>query len=185
MQTAESLIRVFQKFDCISYLLYGSWYMERIKKLEVDNPILIHGHFVVREKEGKFISVAPDMKLEQTIQRSQKSSKGIVGQTRRSDYVAECQLVYHEVLAISNVFCELTNAKKANAKVHEGVCQRCKDVLEWKIKFNKYKALDQSKKCVKCLQKTVRDAYYIMCKPCALKLDLCAKCGKKEEIVIP
>lgn len=38
---------------------------------------------------------------------------------------------------------------------------------------------------VKCLQKTVKDAYHVMCKPCALKLELCAKCGKKEEIVIP
>lgn len=85
----------------------------------------------------------------------------------------------------NNKYGATVQLKKANAKVHEGVCQRCKDVLEWKIKFNKYKALDQSKKCVKCLQKTVRDAYYIMCKPCALKLDLCAKCGKKEEIVIP
>ncbi|XP_006627039.2 uncharacterized protein C9orf85 homolog [Lepisosteus oculatus] len=75
--------------------------------------------------------------------------------------------------------------KKANAKVHDGVCQHCKDVLEWKVKYNKYKPLAQPRKCVKCLQKTVRDAYHIICKPCALRLELCAKCGKKEDIVIP
>ncbi|XP_036455078.1 uncharacterized protein C9orf85 homolog [Colossoma macropomum] len=75
--------------------------------------------------------------------------------------------------------------KKANAKVHEGLCQRCKDILEWKVKYNKYKFLTQPRKCVKCLQKTVKDAYHIMCKPCALRLELCAKCGKKEEIVLP
>ncbi|XP_076855151.1 uncharacterized protein C9orf85 homolog [Brachyhypopomus gauderio] len=75
--------------------------------------------------------------------------------------------------------------KKANAKVHDGLCQRCKEILEWKVKYNKYKLLTQPRKCVKCLQKSVKDAYYIMCKPCALKLELCAKCGKKEEIVIP
>ncbi|KAL6465956.1 hypothetical protein MHYP_G00260890 [Metynnis hypsauchen] len=75
--------------------------------------------------------------------------------------------------------------KKANAKVHEGLCQRCKDVLEWKVKYNKYKFLTQPRKCVKCLQKTVKDAYHIMCKPCALRLELCAKCGKNEEIVLP
>ncbi|XP_041955806.1 uncharacterized protein C9orf85 homolog [Alosa alosa] len=75
--------------------------------------------------------------------------------------------------------------KKANEKVHDGVCQHCKEVLEWKVKYNKYKPLTQQRKCVKCLQKTVKDAYHIICKPCALKLELCAKCGKKEEIVIP
>ncbi|KAK2845815.1 hypothetical protein Q7C36_010669 [Tachysurus vachellii] len=75
--------------------------------------------------------------------------------------------------------------KKANAKVHDGVCQRCKDVLEWKVKYNKYKSLTQPRKCVKCLQKSVKDAYYIMCRPCALQLQLCAKCGKSEEVVIP
>ncbi|KAL7839297.1 hypothetical protein SRHO_G00259550 [Serrasalmus rhombeus] len=75
--------------------------------------------------------------------------------------------------------------KKANAKVHEGLCQRCKDILEWKVKYNKYKFLTQPRKCVKCLQKTVKDAYHIMCKPCALRLELCAKCGKNEEIVLP
>lgn len=75
--------------------------------------------------------------------------------------------------------------KKAKAKIHDGLCQRCKDVLEWKVKYNKYKPLTQPRKCVKCLQKTVKDAYHIICKPCALKLELCAKCGKKEEIAIP
>ncbi|XP_016321588.1 uncharacterized protein C9orf85 homolog [Sinocyclocheilus anshuiensis] len=75
--------------------------------------------------------------------------------------------------------------KKAKAKVHDGLCQHCKDVLEWKVKYNKYKPLTQPRKCVKCLQKTVKDAYLIICKPCALKLELCLKCGKKEDIVIP
>ncbi|XP_040212410.1 uncharacterized protein C9orf85 homolog [Rana temporaria] len=75
--------------------------------------------------------------------------------------------------------------KAINSKLHDGVCQRCKDVLEWKVKFSKYKSLSQPKKCVKCLQKTVKDAYHIICKPCATRLDLCAKCGKNEDIVVP
>ncbi|XP_020369044.1 uncharacterized protein C9orf85 homolog isoform X1 [Rhincodon typus] len=75
--------------------------------------------------------------------------------------------------------------KRLNAMVHTGVCKHCKEVLEWKIKYNKYKPLGQARKCVKCLQKTVKDSYHIMCKPCAFKLELCAKCGKKEEIVNP
>ncbi|XP_014859263.1 PREDICTED: uncharacterized protein C9orf85 homolog [Poecilia mexicana] len=75
--------------------------------------------------------------------------------------------------------------KKANSKIHDGLCQHCKGVLEWKVKYNKYKPLTQPKKCVKCSQKTVRDAYHIVCKTCSLQLEICCKCGKKEDIIIP
>ncbi|XP_010114098.1 PREDICTED: uncharacterized protein C9orf85 homolog [Chlamydotis macqueenii] len=74
---------------------------------------------------------------------------------------------------------------KINAKLHDGVCQHCKGILEWRVKFSKYKLLSKPKKCVKCLQKTVKDPYHIICRPCAGKLEVCAKCGKEEEIVIP
>lgn len=115
VQTVESLMKIFSEFDCVNYLRYGSWYIEKIKRLKLDCPYLYQkfcdGHFVVKEKNGQFNAVAPDMKLEQTIQRSQKSSKGIIGQTRRSEYVTEWQLIYHEVLDISNTFRELTNAR--------------------------------------------------------------------------
>ncbi|XP_029367098.1 uncharacterized protein C9orf85 homolog [Echeneis naucrates] len=75
--------------------------------------------------------------------------------------------------------------KKANSKIHDGLCQHCKDIVEWKVKYNKYKSLTQPKKCVKCSQKAVKDAYHIICKPCSLQLEICCKCGKKEDIVIP
>uniref|UniRef100_A0A8C2T7S9 Chromosome 9 open reading frame 85 n=1 Tax=Coturnix japonica TaxID=93934 RepID=A0A8C2T7S9_COTJA len=75
--------------------------------------------------------------------------------------------------------------KKINAKLHDGVCQHCKDILEWRVKFSKYKLLSKPKKCVKCLQKAVKDPYHIICRPCASKLGVCAKCGKEKEIVIP
>nr|XP_020450092.1 uncharacterized protein C9orf85 homolog [Monopterus albus] len=75
--------------------------------------------------------------------------------------------------------------KKGKSKTHDGLCQHCKGVLEWKVKYNKYKPLTQPRKCVKCSQKTVKDAYHIICKPCSLQLEICCKCGKKENIVIP
>uniref|UniRef100_A0A1A8S4R5 Chromosome 9 open reading frame 85 n=1 Tax=Nothobranchius rachovii TaxID=451742 RepID=A0A1A8S4R5_9TELE len=78
-----------------------------------------------------------------------------------------------------------SQVKKANSKIHDGLCQHCKGVLEWKVKYNKYKPLTQPRKCVKCSQKTVKDAYHIVCKPCSLQLDICCKCGKKEDIIIP
>nr|XP_035935955.1 uncharacterized protein C9orf85 homolog isoform X1 [Halichoerus grypus] len=75
--------------------------------------------------------------------------------------------------------------QKINAKLHDGVCQHCKEVLEWRVKYSKYKPLSKPKKCVKCLQKSVKDSYHIMCRACACELEVCAKCGKKEDIVIP
>ena len=49
------------------------------------------------------------MKLEQTIQRSKKSTSGITGQSRQTSYVTECELVYHKILAISNIFTSITS----------------------------------------------------------------------------
>ena len=50
------------------------------------------------------------MKLEQTIQKSKKSAAGIIGRTRQLSYVAEWELIYHEALAISNVYQNFTSA---------------------------------------------------------------------------
>ena len=35
---------------------------------------------------------------------------------------------------------------------------------------------------VKCEQKTVKQAYNIMCSPCASAAEVCAKCGKAEAV---
>ncbi|XP_015598919.1 uncharacterized protein C9orf85 homolog [Cephus cinctus] len=64
------------------------------------------------------------------------------------------------------------------------VCERCKRIIEWKIKYKKYKPLKAPTKCTKCDQKCVKHAYHIMCGPCAGKDQVCPKCGTKGEIVI-
>ncbi|XP_077571182.1 uncharacterized protein C9orf85 homolog [Stigmatopora nigra] len=85
----------------------------------------------------------------------------------------------------NNKFGTSIQTQKANSKTHDGLCHRCKDVLEWKVKYNKYKSLTQPRKCVKCSEKTIKDAYHVICKACSLQLEICCKCGKKEDIVIP
>ncbi|KAH3885249.1 hypothetical protein DPMN_009242 [Dreissena polymorpha] len=45
--------------------------------------------FVVKRTPGKFKAVAADLCLEQTINRSPKSSGGIIGSTRKKNYVTE------------------------------------------------------------------------------------------------
>ncbi len=114
VSTVESVMAIFQEFDAINYLWYGSWYIESVKVLELEHPDLyrayMRGQFVVKDRDGSFNAVAPDMKLEQSIQRASKSQGGIVGQTRNSEVVVECQLLFHEILGISNTFRALTNA---------------------------------------------------------------------------
>ena len=69
----------------------------------------IKGKFVVKTQIGNFNGVPPDMKLEQTIKRSKKSAADIIGQTQQLLYVTEWKLIYHEVLAISNIYQNITN----------------------------------------------------------------------------
>ena len=54
------------------------------------------------------------MALEQTINKSQKSSSGIIGSTNKKLFVAEWELIYHEMLAVSNVHRELSGVKSTN-----------------------------------------------------------------------
>ncbi|GAB0094024.1 nucleolar transcription factor 1 [Sergentomyia squamirostris] len=61
------------------------------------------------------------------------------------------------------------------------VCEHCQGVIEWKIKYKKYKPLSQPKTCIKCGNRCVKKAYHVMCTECALKLKVCAKCNKSPE----
>lgn len=63
------------------------------------------------------------------------------------------------------------------------VCERCKSIIEWKVKYKKYKPLKAPSKCTKCNQKCVKYAYHIMCGSCAFQNECCPKCGEKEELV--
>lgn len=65
------------------------------------------------------------------------------------------------------------------------VCERCKQKIEWKIKYKKYKPLKVPVKCTKCEQKVVKHAYHIMCLPCAKQREICPKCGISGKIIAP
>lgn len=65
-----------------------------------------------------------------------------------------------------------------------GVCERCKEIIEWKIKYKKYKTLNAPRKCVGCEQKRVKYAYHVLCGPCATEKNICAKCCKPNEVSI-
>ena len=72
--------------------------------------------------------------------------------------------------------------KLAAAAPLAGICARCKDKIEWKKKYDKYKPLTAPKKCVLCEEKKVKQAYYRLCQDCAEGRGLCAKCGEEKKI---
>lgn len=63
-----------------------------------------------------------------------------------------------------------------------GVCERCKEIIEWKIKYKKYKPLTAPAKCVACEQRNIKHAYHVMCINCATEKKVCTKCCKSSEV---
>merc|ERR1712071_638328 len=104
------------------------------------------------------------------------SQKGNVNRTRKQKHT-------NTTAYKNNLYGETPRTKALNSIQICNVCAHCQGVLEWKIKYNKYKILTSPSKCTKCLEKAVKQAYCIFCVSCAQKLEACAKCGKKEEIV--
>ena len=114
LDAVENILQVFRGCDSINYLHYKTFYLESMRRLPTD-PTTIYemfmkGYFVINENHRKFSGASPDMKLEQTIQRAQKSSSNTTGQTRRISYLSEWEVGYHELLAISNTFRRPTNS---------------------------------------------------------------------------
>ena len=63
------------------------------------------------------------------------------------------------------------------------VCVRCKEIIEWKIKYKKYKPLSKPKTCVRCGERKVVKAYHVICKDCGVKLQVCTKCCEVKDVV--
>ena len=63
------------------------------------------------------------------------------------------------------------------------LCERCLDILSWKVKFNKYHPLKTPGKCNQCLGKNIYKAYRTICDMCATKdgKKRCTKCGEEVE----
>ena len=77
---------------------------------------------------------------------------------------------------------ESRQTKLAAALPLPGLCARCKEKIEWKKKYDKYKPLTAPRKCVACEGKKVKQAYYRLCQDCAGSKQVCAKCGEKADI---
>ena len=63
------------------------------------------------------------------------------------------------------------------------LCERCLNILSWKVKFNKYHPLKTPGKCNQCQEKCIYKAYRTICDGCATKdgKKRCTKCGEEVE----
>ena len=119
LQAIRDLLPIFCESGSFNYQRYGSVYLEFMRKLPTDYPIIYDhfkkGKFIAKTNIGFFRAVGADMKLEQTIQRSKKGSGVVIGQTKQEAFVTEWELAYHEVLAISKRYKEITGSQLANS----------------------------------------------------------------------
>ncbi|GAQ86390.1 hypothetical protein KFL_002860140 [Klebsormidium nitens] len=65
-----------------------------------------------------------------------------------------------------------------------GVCVRCKEQLEWRRKYGKYKPLSAPTKCNWCQKRNVRSAYHAICSACANAKGACGKCCKQVNHIV-
>jgi hypothetical protein len=56
------------------------------------------------------------------------------------------------------------------------LCTHCKEILEWKLKFGKFKPIKEAKKCQTCLKSTVVKPYRAICNKCSDDANKCTKC---------
>ena len=115
LHSVQCILPFFALFGCVNYLRWCSLYLVDMLHLPETAPRIYQAflqcQFVVKRTPGKFKAVAADQSLEQTINRSQKSSGGIIGCTRKKDFVAEWEMIYHEIIAVSSLHRELSGSK--------------------------------------------------------------------------
>ncbi|KAK9924869.1 hypothetical protein M0R45_033216 [Rubus argutus] len=63
-----------------------------------------------------------------------------------------------------------------------GVCPRCKEQIEWKRRYGKYKPQTKQAKCQRCTKRAVRQSHHKLCQPCAKEHDVYAKMNAGKSV---
>ena len=63
----------------------------------------------------------------------------------------------------------------------EGVCNKCREKVQWRFRYSKYKPLTKIATCQTCKQKCVTKAYRTMCDKCATSKKQCSSCCEDME----
>lgn len=101
------------------------------------------------------------------------SQRGNVSRTRPQKY--QNSRVFKNNLHDKSKKLQIINSTQVT-----NTCDKCKTIIEWKIKYKKYKQLKSAKTCTKCCNKTVKQSYHTICGLCVENLKVCAKCGTSD-----
>lgn len=58
----------------------------------------------------------------------------------------------------------------------EGICRKCREKIQWRFNFDKYKPLRAPATCQQCKQKTITRAYRTLCDGCGQAKNACPAC---------
>lgn len=71
---------------------------------------------------------------------------------------------------------EIKKEQKTQKLMCEGICRRCREKLQWRFKYDKYKPLKNPATCQQCKNKTIVKAYRTLCEKCAHGRNVCPGC---------
>ncbi|RYH28754.1 DUF2039 domain-containing protein [archaeon] len=71
---------------------------------------------------------------------------------------------------------ELKRERHIQKVMCEGICRKCRDKVQWRFQFDKYKPLKNPGTCQECKQKTITKAYRTLCDGCAQTKNVCPSC---------
>ena len=107
--------------DSTNYLRWGTVNLEDARNLPETAPSVFRNFsegqsFSIKDKPGRFSAVGGDQKLEQTINLSSKCSDGVIGHAKQKQYVAQWDLIYHEMMAVKNLHREYTGVNESTSE---------------------------------------------------------------------
>ena len=76
---------------------------------------------------------------------------------------------------------ELEKEARTQKLMCEGICTRCREKVQWRFQYDKYKPLKNVATCQNCKQKCVTKAYRAFCDGCAKKRNVCPSCCRDFE----
>ncbi|KAG1692279.1 Glutamate receptor ionotropic, kainate 1 [Nymphon striatum] len=107
LDAVQRALYLFAAFDSTNYLQWCFLYLEDMRRLPQIAPSVhenfVRNNFSIKDKPGRFTAVGDDQKLEQSINLLSKCSDGIIGHTKQKQYVAQWDLIYHEMMAVKNL----------------------------------------------------------------------------------
>ena len=120
LDAVQRALYLFAALDSTNYLRWCSIYLEDMRRLPETAPSVYqnfaNGNFSIKEKPGRFTAVGGDQKLEQSINLSSKCSDGVIGHAKQKQYVAQWDLIYHEMMAVKNLHQQYSGMKEATSE---------------------------------------------------------------------